>query len=672
MTCWMNGPLERTGKPMLIRSLYLEDFRQYRGPNTLDLSLDWGSSRNIILIGGLNGSGKTTLLEALRLAFFGKLNTDLWRGSSYRAFVNKSLNRASAQAGKSFFKLAAEIETGEIHGLNSLRIERCWHVGLGGEPVQESLHLFQDGKEVLGLPQNDAEAYILERLPFELSQFVFFDGEKLYALARQSVLGIQVRDALESVLGIRVYQNLRRDLENHLRYQVRSYTDDDELKMVMSLADRASQHLDTLEQRRNSLLAQLNDSEHELGDLRSEMKRLGNFRLLDRAQLDGLLSVERVARDDIQKRLSDAVSRDLPMLILMPRLAELRSTLEHETLLEQENIVSGLLNSKRELLLREVEKAGWQGSPDDFTKAWDAVFGTDNASSPVRHRHLSVDEKYSLISQIDSLRMSVCGNLDGLVKELEQSDQKVHKIMQDLRAMPNDDMILDLERRERDLTSTIKGLSQELGVLSVEENQARNELASARRSEQAALEKLNMSQQLKRKTVREQAILEAIREFIGRLATDKIAEVQRYLTRMFLSLSDDSDTIREFRVDYESGSVAVIDDLGNKFGVETLSEGEKETFVLSFLWAINKAAVQDLPMVIDTPLARLDSVHRLHVVERFLPEAERQTLVLSTDSEIDEDYAEKLSPFIARSYLLEYDPETQSTRLVPGYFTFGG
>ena len=73
-------------------------------------------------------------------------------------------------------------------------------------------------------------------------------------------------------------------------------------------------------------------------------------------------------------------------------------------------------------------------------------------------------------------------------------------------------------------------------------------------------------------------------------------------------------------------------------------------------------------MIIDTPLARLDSEHRTAIVERYFPEASHQVIVLSTDTEVDEGLLARLAPSISHSYRLDYDPETRATTARPGYF----
>ena len=78
--------------------------------------------------------------------------------------------------------------------------------------------------------------------------------------------------------------------------------------------------------------------------------------------------------------------------------------------------------------------------------------------------------------------------------------------------------------------------------------------------------------------------------------------------------------------------------------------------------------VATTPITIDTPLGRLDSVHRKHLVERYFPYASNQVLLLSTDEEINESQLERLRPFIGRSYRLDYDDKRDATTVSAGYF----
>ncbi len=101
---------------------------------------------------------------------------------------------------------------------------------------------------------------------------------------------------------------------------------------------------------------------------------------------------------------------------------------------------------------------------------------------------------------------------------------------------------------------------------------------------------------------------------------------------------------------------------------ERLSAGERQLLAIALLWGLAKASGRPLPTAIDTPLGRLDTGHRTHLVERYLPFASHQVLLFSTDEEISGEYLELLRPWIGRTYHLTYDDSAGSTRVVPGYF----
>ena len=62
------------------------------------------------------------------------------------------------------------------------------------------------------------------------------------------------------------------------------------------------------------------------------------------------------------------------------------------------------------------------------------------------------------------------------------------------------------------------------------------------------------------------------------------------------------------------------------------------------LWALGRTSGRPLPVIIDTPLARLDSDHRRLLVENYFPQASHQVILLSTDTEVDQLYFDLLNP----------------------------
>ena len=111
-----------------------------------------------------------------------------------------------------------------------------------------------------------------------------------------------------------------------------------------------------------------------------------------------------------------------------------------------------------------------------------------------------------------------------------------------------------------------------------------------------------------------------------------------------------------------------IDKNGENVPKEKLSAGEKQLMVISILWALAKCSKKKLPVIIDTPLSRLDSAHRTSLITTYFPNASDQTIILSTDTEIDDRYYKLMKEDVGDEFYLNYNESTKSTSIERGYF----
>ena len=102
-----------------------------------------------------------------------------------------------------------------------------------------------------------------------------------------------------------------------------------------------------------------------------------------------------------------------------------------------------------------------------------------------------------------------------------------------------------------------------------------------------------------------------------------------------------------------------------------LSAGEKQLMVVALLWSLAICSKRKLPVIIDTPLSRLDSMHRIAFIKTYFPNASDQTIILSTDSEIFGEYYEALRENVGDEYTLCYDDDAKCTTIKKGYLMEG-
>jgi DNA sulfur modification protein DndD len=160
------------------------------------------------------------------------------------------------------------------------------------------------------------------------------------------------------------------------------------------------------------------------------------------------------------------------------------------------------------------------------------------------------------------------------------------------------------------------------------------------------------------------------------LAAFRVAVIARHVRRIeqlvlesYQQLLRKASLVTRLAIDPTSYALTLFGRDGAALSPERLSAGERQLLAIALLWGLAKASGRPLPTAIDTPLGRLDTGHRIQLVERYLPFASHQVLLFSTDEEIAGDYLERLRPWIGRTYHLNYNDDRGSTSVSPGYFT---
>ena len=187
---------------MRIRKLVLHNFGVYSGTNTFEFT----HNEPVVLIGGLNGRGKTIFLEAVLLALYGS-NSFAFKESKFRSYNQYLKSYTNTTDGT--YTSSVEIEF-EIMGskLEAFQVQREW---TSRGKTEELIHVKKDG-EYSDFLTNNWAMFIENQIPSALSNFYFFDGEKISELAVDQT-GEQVKESIRAMLGMTVLDTLKNDLE---------------------------------------------------------------------------------------------------------------------------------------------------------------------------------------------------------------------------------------------------------------------------------------------------------------------------------------------------------------------------------------------------------------------------------------------------------------------------
>ncbi len=654
---------------MHLHKLTLHDFGAYQGLNSLDLRVK--PKRPIVLIGGLNGCGKTTLLDAIQLVLYGPRARCSGRGNrAYDTYLRESINRAADPARGAELRLEFSIT---VEGRpRTYEVARTWAVN--GRSTRETLAVTIDGRYDGTTSENWAE-HVEEILPLEVASLFFFDGEKVEQLADPEQAAGVIEAAVQSLLGVKAVEQLRTDLLALQRRQRLSDEDQGILDQIQNLETRsqaAAQELSDLSQNRAQATSQLGSAEAGLVKIERDFERAGGRLFEERLGLENAKkdTADRLAAT--QKALRGLAEGALPLLLVRDQLAALREQAVREDQAHEAQQVVGTLESRDAWLLAQL--------PDSMPTAARTALKrklTADRKKRASAAELTVDlslprgltQKLSVLDGVLSTDESRVRQLmdaaDATAHELEQADRQ-------LAAVPDEEQIKSLiQARQNAVEAVIVARATvEQATRLVGEAQslhARLEADLQRARDKRALTFIR-EEELQRVVTYSEKVRATLEKFGSALLYKHISSLEVAVLRSFQALMRKTGLIKDLRIDTDKFTLALTNHDDDPIDPARLSAGERQLLAISLLWGLAKVAGNRLPTIIDTPLGRLDSRHREHLVDRYFPNAGRQVLLLSTDEEIDEHLLQRLKPSIASSYVLVHDDTTFTTRVAEGYW----
>ena len=159
-----------------------------------------------------------------------------------------------------------------------------------------------------------------------------------------------------------------------------------------------------------------------------------------------------------------------------------------------------------------------------------------------------------------------------------------------------------------------------------------------------------------------------LRDFSTEMAKRKVLDLENEFASSFHRLARKEDIDLNASIDPTTFTVTLHRKDGTEIDKDELSAGEKQIYAISILESLARTSGRHLPIIIDTPLGRLDSIHRSNLVNNYFPTASHQVIILSTDTEVDEDFYSDLSPHISHAFKLDYNIQDGCTHAKEGYF----
>ena len=655
---------------MILRNVVLEDFGLYAGTTEIDLvpRNRQGDPCPIVLVGGKNGAGKTTLLEAVRLALYGRraLGARVAQ-SDYEAYLRSRINRAAVAMSAA---VGLEFDYAEAGVVHRYRVRRVWSVR--GKNLVETLLLEKDGATVTSVPREEWHHFLQELIPPGVSQLFFFDGEKISEIAEGESDNEHLAEAVRGLLGIELVDRLRADLGLYLARHLHdgNGTSTEKLETVSRDIAVAALRVEEIGDVVAELVSARDSQARHAERVRRQFIAEGGDVALHRARTETERDEAKRSIARCQHEMRDLSNKLLPFA-LAPRLVD-----SFRTALAQANAPEwkqSSLTQMRGLLAawRADNSAQRQGKWD--AKHWiDLQHFFDEQSQPdtqgQSHKAFQeVGDGTATLGRLAEVETDVRPRARALLKELDTLTAKVRALDIALARADNaaSGVLLDelrlAEQKVGATEGTLNARQEDLKLL-------RGQMVTLDRERRRLEDEQANSAKAKERAELAARTAQALGEYENRLLKHKLGQLRAEFVSCFNRLARKANLIADVMIDPDTFATTLVDRMQREIPKSALSAGEKQIYAIAMLWALARTSGRPLPMIIDTPLARLDSEHRAKLTARYFPFASHQVILLSTDTEIDETLMQDLAPSVSHAFRLDYDHEEGRTVVSNGYF----
>lgn len=627
---------------MILKKLKLENFKRFKDSTTFDLWID-NINNNIILIEALNWVWKTSFLQAIKWAFFGLEISEFKKYLSYEA---KDEND---------FSITIELEYKDNDFQDCKIIRKYESVSFDSVPKQKlSLYINNDLKNFTDEEWND---YINKTFPKEISTFFFFDWEKIQYLINPNDPK-KIKSAIEKVLWIEVIRNLKDDLSD-LKSEVFKKINNDWIDKKIQFKKI---QLEDYESKKIKLRDEIILIEEKIKkEEQSKKEILDKIEILAKSWLtkekldersNKELKLEQYTKEIalINENIESFKNSFLDTFLLTWFFDSLKNRIQDENKVKNSVSSSNIDDEKINNIIQElfVPKCiiWWENfdiSKTDIIKekikkalTWDLLNNNDKIILDLNNKdeiniNLAIDNinKSNDINLLDLIdrKDSLLDNINLLKKEIRDINRQTNS---------NEEWEYDINMLYSELeniSTELQKLNTEFSIKTKDSEIIDNEIKKVQKEMEMYLSQVSLLDSDKKYFDLLSKLSEVFETYVDQLVIKRKDELESKTFEMFQLLSSQKIYNKiEISDDYEVKLLDV-----NWVYQTNLSAWQTQILMTSLLWGLEKLSDFQLPVIIDTPLARLDPIHRNNMLEKYFHNAWWQVIILSQPSEITKE-----------------------------------
>ena len=687
---------------MIIKSITLGNYRLYEGKNIIKFKQD--DDKPIFLISGENGFGKTTFLHSLIWCLYGRLITEVEAevrrdiaNSGYNAFLRNNLNnnvRAKLEALDASKKdaikrrgyssdnedlkrlttyyVAIEFEDVVIPSLpcTSLKVVRSYDM----VTEKENVDILIDGVKNELTATIGSEVFINDFiLNKDIARFFFFDSEQIVALAETNTSTEKRRlcSAYNEVLGVRKYEDLKKNLENvRLRFRKKSSDVASREKLVSML--NKQEDLENQVADKRLTLANL---ESELLQLRGEdeafqlqLMREGNDATsTEIARIEKLIETTKQKDEEYKHQLRQFIDY-APFAITGKLFKDTRDQIEYDFKLREakndqlsRNLVVSQITSDLMLM--------FEHSTISTPEKSELILQVQDVLEKYKHEVTDENVLLSISEQDFEEFLAIYNNLTTTYKsEFEHlaEDYRKNKLvlernsrrLSNIQSKEKDELIKTIRAQKNEIEKSIAKKDAEIRQMHESIGEMSQELATISKQVSELSKKVSLDDNDAKKDAVAEQLIDELSTFLISLKQEKKYSLERRIKTTLNTLMHKEDFIGKVEVviDGEDMDINLYSVDGKVINKDSLSKGEQQLYATSILKALVDESGIQFPVFIDSPLQKFDKSHATKIITEFYPQISKQVVLFPLlYKELTAEEYNVMKPLVKSTYLIKND-----------------
>ena len=712
---------------MRINRIELCNFGSYAGICEFDL-LASNRKGNIVLIGGKNGTGKTTLFSGIKLCLYGNKAEGFENVNAfYRREVRKYINDTSKfESGtKCYVKMTVLFSNGQYD--DEYLLLRSWN---NNSVLLENFEEFSVTKNGISMTDEelaDFENYVMNVIPPGLFDLFFFDGEQIadYFLGEDG--NERVKNAFMVLCGYDTFDIMQKNFKR-LTYGKKNLESDKEINYVEAkrIAEKKEGDLTKSLKSIESIKASLDSINLEIKVFDKKYKLSGGVTFSEWNEKLLQIKEEERIRDEKNTLLKKMANETIPFIIVHSLLEKTALQLKEEYDKQQFELLQKSLRTILPNVMKRVYERLESRNDSEFTNLVIEEFASQLKAKNISNVSTIINitgEEYLLVQAAVARYLELDGEAVAAVEcEIKKSIERTQLLRNEIENC-NIEGVQEylakksfLSEKAQELTGELQDAiqisqkkkeeyEQALAILKKEERKFDEDLKNTSiisLSERSVAFLDELQKRLYKNEIKkvENLFMKKISEltrksrFIDSIIIDSGFNVHIYKNTVF-STKSVCDRIKRIGISSymaEQGEIHCqgllsstgtkdLNEFIKKFGGKTkriivlkeieksrLSKGEKQIFIMALYWAFVQLNKQQVPFVIDTPFARIDSEHRKNITKNFFMDLAGQVFIFSTNEEIVGEHYEQIRDRIQAQFLLENIDNLQTRVYSNKYF----